>query len=151
MRYKLLKFEWPLHWPFKITKVKRNHTNGLSIHASLLMFNSNIWPSFAPLRDIRLQILGDVDIALSRLLKVKRDGVIGLPIYRFLLMFNSNIWPNSAPSQNISEIRLTLTLIFEGHSRSLRSNVITSMYFPYMLSYYCFIVTYDLTLLLYKI
>ncbi len=35
----------------------------------------------APLRDIRLQYLSDLDFDLSGSLKVKCDGVIGLPIY----------------------------------------------------------------------
>ncbi len=53
------------------------------------MFNSNMGPNYAPLRDIRLQNVGDVDFYPSRSLKVKCDGAIGLTIYGFLLMFNS--------------------------------------------------------------
>ena len=52
------------------------------------MFNSNIGLNYAPLRDIRLLNLGDLDFDLSRSLKVKCAGAIGLPIYGFLLMFN---------------------------------------------------------------
>ncbi len=48
----------------------------------------------APLRDIRLQNMSDIEFDLSRSLKVKSDGTVGLPIYGFLLMFNSNIGPN---------------------------------------------------------
>ncbi len=102
----------------------------------------------APLQDIRLQNLTDLQFELSRPLKVICDDVIELPIYAFLLMFNSNLWPNSAPSQDIRLRNLTLNLTFQGHSRS---NVIVSFDSPYMLSYQCLIVTYGLTLLLYKI
>ncbi len=55
----------------------------------------------APLQDIRLRNLSDLELDLSRSLKVICDDVIGLPIYAFLLMFNSKLWPNSAPSQDI--------------------------------------------------
>ncbi len=61
------------------------------------MFNTNIGHSYAPLRDTRLQNLGDLDFNLSRPLEVKCEGAIGLPIYGFLLIFNSNIGPNSSP------------------------------------------------------
>ncbi len=61
---------------------------------SLLMVNSNLWPNSAPLRDERLQNLGELDFDLSRSPKVKCDGAFGLPIYGFLLIFNSNIGPN---------------------------------------------------------
>ncbi len=60
-----------------------------------LMFNSNIGPR-APLRDISLRNMCDLEFNLSRSLKVKCDGAIGLPIYCFLSKFNStgNIGPN---------------------------------------------------------
>ena len=67
------------------------------------LFDSNIRPNYAPLRDIRLRNLSDPDSDLSSSLKVKCDNVFGLPIYAInalLLMFNSNIWPNSALLQN---------------------------------------------------
>ncbi len=51
-----------------------------------LMFNSNIWPNSAPLQDIRLQNLSDLEFDLSRSLKVKCDDVIGLVIHGFLLI-----------------------------------------------------------------
>ena len=54
------------------------------------MVNSNIGPNSAPLRDIRLWNLSDLDFDLSRSLKVKSNGAVGLSIYEFLLMFNSN-------------------------------------------------------------
>ncbi len=50
------------------------------------MFNSNIWPNSAPLQDIRLQNLSDLEFDLSRSLKVKCDDVIGLVIHGFLLI-----------------------------------------------------------------
>ena len=61
----------------------------------------SIWPNSAPLRDIRLSNLSDLEFDLSRSLKVKYDGFLGRPIYGFLLMFNNNIWPNSAPLHDI--------------------------------------------------
>ena len=59
------------------------------------MFNSNIGPNMAPLRDIKLQNLGDLEFDLSRLLKVKSNGAVTLPIYDILLVSNSNFLPNS--------------------------------------------------------
>ena len=56
----------------------------------LLMFNSNIEPNEAPLRDIRLQNLGDLAFDLSGSLKVKCNGVVGLRIYDFLIHVVSN-------------------------------------------------------------
>ena len=49
------------------------------------LFQSNVWPNSAPLRNIRLRNLSDPDFGLSMSLKVKCD-VFGLPIYAFLLM-----------------------------------------------------------------
>ncbi len=69
---------------------------GLSIYAFLLTFGSDIWPNSAPLQDIRLRNLSDLEFDLLRSLKVQCDIVIGLSVYAFLLMFISNIWPNSA-------------------------------------------------------
>ncbi len=71
----------------------------------------------APLQDIRLRNLSDLEFDLSRSLKVICD-VIGLPIYAFLLTFNSNIWPNSAPLQDI-RLRNLRDLEFD-LSRSLK-------------------------------
>ncbi len=51
------------------------------------MFNSNLWPNSAPLRDRRLQNQSDLEFDLSRSRKIKYDGVIGLSIYDFLLMY----------------------------------------------------------------
>ena len=94
------------------------------------MFNGNRRPNSAPLQDIRLRNLSDLEFDLSRSLKVICDDVIGLLIYAFLLMFNSNLWPNSSPSQdirlrNLSELEFDLS----------RSNVIVSLNSQYMLSY----------------
>ena len=45
------------------------------------MFDSDIWPNSAPLLDIRLRNLGDLDFDLSRSLKIKCDDIIGLVIH----------------------------------------------------------------------
>ncbi len=50
------------------------------------MFNSNIWPNSAPLQDIRLRNLSDLEFDLTRSLKAKCDDVIGLVIHGFLLI-----------------------------------------------------------------
>ena len=86
-----------------VITLKYNHTIGFP-YGLLLLFNSNIWPISAPLRDIRLQSLSDLNFDLSRSLKVKCDSVIAFCIYAFLLMINSNIilvWPNTGPLQDI--------------------------------------------------
>ncbi len=44
----------------------------------------------APLLDISLRNVSDLDFDLSRSLKVKYNGAVGLPIYDFLLGYNSN-------------------------------------------------------------
>ena len=54
------------------------------------MVNSYIGPNAAPLQDIRLEKLIDLDFDLSKSLKVKCDNAIRLTIYGFLLMVNSN-------------------------------------------------------------
>ncbi len=51
------------------------------------MFNSNKWPSSAPLQDRRLRNMSDLEFDLSRSLKVKCDDVIGLAIHGFLLTY----------------------------------------------------------------
>ncbi len=51
------------------------------------MFNSNMWPNSAPLQDIRLRNLGDLEFDLYRLLKVKCDDVIGLAIRSVVLIY----------------------------------------------------------------
>ena len=142
--------------------VKCGSVIGLPMYGFLVVSNSNTWPKSAmfcslwdislrnlsdlgidfqgdntirgltllPLQDIRLWNLSDLDFDISRSLKVKYDTVIGLPIYNFLLVFNSSIWPNSASlrdisCQNVSDLNIDL-------STSLKSNVITSIYSPYM-------------------
>ena len=54
---------------------------------SAALFNSNILPNSAPLGDIRLRNLNDLEFNLSRSLKVICDDVIGLYIYAFLLIY----------------------------------------------------------------
>ena len=61
----------------------------------LLMFNSNIGPNMAPLRDISLQNMSDLEFNLSRSLKVKCNGAVRLSIFDFLLLSNSNYMSNS--------------------------------------------------------
>ena len=46
------------------------------IDAFLLMFNSSIWPNSAPLQDIRLRNVGDLELDHLMSLKVKCDSVI---------------------------------------------------------------------------
>ncbi len=70
-------------------RVKCDSVIGLPIYAFLLMFNSNIWPKSAPLQDIRLRNLSDLEFDLSRSLKVKCDDVIGLAIHGFLLTYTA--------------------------------------------------------------
>ncbi len=77
-------------------KVKCDGAIGLPIYGFLSMFNSNIWPNMAPLRNyIRLQNLGDLEFDLSRSFKFKSNCAFGLPIYDFLLVSNSNYISNS--------------------------------------------------------
>ena len=47
-------------------KVKCDSVIGIPIYAFLLMFNNKIWPNFAPLQDIRVRNLSDLEIDLSR-------------------------------------------------------------------------------------
>ena len=51
------------------------------------MSNSNIWPNSAPLRNVRLQSLSDLEFDRSRSLEVKCHDVIGLVIHGFLLIY----------------------------------------------------------------
>ncbi len=57
--------------------IKYDSVIGLPIYAFLLMFNRNIWPNSAPLQDVMLRNLSDLDFDLSRSLKVECDGIIG--------------------------------------------------------------------------
>ena len=69
-------------------KVKCDGGFGLPIppvYDFLLVFNSNIWPNSAAVRDISLWCPSELDIDLSRSLRVKCDSVIGLPICGFYL------------------------------------------------------------------
>ncbi len=58
----------------------------------------------------------EFDLSMSR--KVKREDTIALTIYGLLLMVNSNIGPWSLYEIYGFGIRVTLTLTFQGHSRS---------------------------------
>ncbi len=66
------------------------------MYAFLFVFNSNILPNSAPLRDKMLRNLSDFDIDLPRSRKVKCYIVIELTIYGFLVVCNSYIHRNSA-------------------------------------------------------
>ncbi len=81
--------------------VKCDYGIGLPIYGFLFMFNNTIWPNSAPLPDLRLQTLSDLECDLLRSLNVKWYVTTGCPIYGFLLMFNRNIWLTSAPFQHI--------------------------------------------------
>ncbi len=113
-------------------------------NGSFLQTYFTVTYGLAPVQDIRLRNLSDLEFDLSRSLKVICDDVIGFSKCAFLLMFNSNLWSNSAvlPDirlRNMSDIEFDL-------SRSLKA--IVSLDSPYMLCYQCLIVTYGLTLLL---
>ena len=79
------------------------------------MFNSNIGPNLALLRDISLQNLCDLDFELNS------DGGSGLTIYGFLSMCNSYIGPNVAllrdmSLQNLGDLEFNLSKkITQGH------------------------------------
>ncbi len=136
MIYKPSKSEWPWPWPFKVTKVRSNHTNGLPIYASLLMFNCDLCYNLTLLlcEIYGFEIWAKSDLNLSRLLKVKSDDVVGLPVCNFLLVSNNSTSPNSAPLRDISLWNASDPDI--GLSRSLKSNVITPTDSPYTHSYY---------------
>ncbi len=108
------KSERPWLWPFKSPKVKLD----FPYMVFLFMFNSNIWPNLAPLRDIRLQNLSDHYFDLSRSLKVNVMVLLDSSYMWFvLLMFNSNIWPILAPLRD-KRLQNLRDLTFQGHSRS---------------------------------
>ncbi len=52
------------------------------------MFTNNVYQNRAPLQDISLQNLSDLEFDLSRPFKVKSYGATGLPIYRILILSN---------------------------------------------------------------
>ncbi len=60
MRYRLSKSERPWHKPLKVTK-SNVIVSVNSQYVFLFMFNSNVRPNSAPLQDIRLQNLSDLD------------------------------------------------------------------------------------------
>ena len=49
------------------------------------MVNSNIGPNLAPVQDIRLCNLGELDFDLSMPLNVKSNGAVGLSIYELII------------------------------------------------------------------
>ncbi len=55
------------------------------------MFNSNIGPNSAPLQDIGLQNLSELEFDPSRSLKFECDGVIGFSIYDFLYIYSNRM------------------------------------------------------------
>ncbi len=75
------KFKW--YWLYfdllKSSKVKSDGASGLPINGFLLMFNSNIWPNYAPWPDIKLWNLNGIDIDLSCSPKVKYNGTFVPP------------------------------------------------------------------------
>ncbi len=82
------------------------------------MFNSNIRPTVALLKDTAIPYASELPFNLSRLLKVKPHCAIGLPTHNFLLVCNSNIELNSAPLrdirlQNLSELQYDLSRSFK--------------------------------------
>ncbi len=67
----------------------------LPIYDLLLVFYSGIWLNRAPLQDISLQNLNDLESDLSRSLTITCQCERCIPTYDFLLGLNSNIRPNS--------------------------------------------------------
>ena len=74
---------------------------------------------------------------------VKCNPTIGLPIYEFLLRLTNNFTTYKA-----FKVPVTWTLTLQGY-QSLNMMVLLDA--PYMISYWCLIVTHGLTRLLYKI
>ncbi len=83
---------------YRSIKVKSDGVIGLPIYDFLLKVYSNIGPNLAPLRDISLSNLSDLDLTfqghLRSIVMISLDSPHG-----FLLMVNtgSNIGPNLAP------------------------------------------------------
>ena len=73
-----------LNLTFQGHSVKCDSVIGLPIYAFISMFNSNIWPTSAPLQEIRHRIFSDLQFDLPMSLKVKCHDVIGLVIHGFL-------------------------------------------------------------------
>ncbi len=105
------------------------------------MFNSNILPNSALLRDISLQNMSDLDFDLSRSVNVKYNHTIGLPVYGFLLRFTDNILPTLTHLQYISLQNLS---DFDLSS----SNVTGMLVSPYVISNWCLIVTWPNSVIL---
>ncbi len=54
----------------------------------------SIWPNSAPLPDIGVQDVSNLNVELSMSLKVKSDYAIGLPRLDSFISVNNKIWPN---------------------------------------------------------
>ncbi len=67
-------------------KVECDGGIGLTIYDLLLIFNSNIWPNSAPLRDISFQNLTDLDSDLERSLRANVITPIDSP-YMYMLSY----------------------------------------------------------------
>ncbi len=68
---------------FHALKVKSDGAIGLPIDDFLLLFNSNVGDNSAPLRDISLEILSDLDLDLLGSPKVLYQDVVWLTIHDF--------------------------------------------------------------------
>ncbi len=75
----------------KVTQVKSKDTL-LPPHHFPSVFNS-ILPNSAPLQDISLQNLSNLDLTFQGHSMLNLIALFMLPIYVFLLVFNSNLWP----------------------------------------------------------
>ena len=61
------------------------------------MVNSSLWPNSAPLRDIRLQNVSDLNLTFQGHSRSNVIVSLGSPYNAFLFMVNSNMGPNLAP------------------------------------------------------
>ncbi len=95
LNYLRLTLNTPWCWPFRVIKVKCNHTIGLRIYDFLLRFTSNFnlqhikpskyqWPWLWPYKVTQIEM-----------------SWFCWTLHMWL-MSNSNTWPNSAPLQDIS-------------------------------------------------
>ena len=110
-RYKPSKYNIidPSFYNSRSSKVKSNSAAGLLIYNFLLVFNRNIKPNSARLRDTGLQYLSDLELDLLISLKVKFNYAFWIPRTWFLWVFNSKMWTNSAPLRDTRKIWMDLT------------------------------------------
>ncbi len=119
-----------LHFDFsRSLKVIYHSVIGLPIYAFLLIFNNNIWPKLSSFSRYRLSKSEWPWHYPLKVTDVKCNHINGLSIYAFLLMLNSNIWPLPLCEIEGFEIWVTLSLSFQGHSRS---NVMVSLLTPHI-------------------